>query len=288
MKSRLYAFVLLLPVFLLASCLDIFNLGPTFGEQKQPTEGKGIKSTTVSSVTLDLSVTPGTIYENSSFLIRATVKNPGSEIATNTRIKATKESGDFTLDETEKPLGDLEPPIKERVIPYYQDWDVSAGERSGKISIRLKYDYKTRAGGDIVVYDLDKIKRDEKLMNEAQTSAGILSFEGSKAPIKVSVGDNGAYLYSATHTKDKIMFSIEDSGNGMVTDMQVKVTIKIGDYYCKNNELVDLKFTGSVDIPCDLNLQKPSDYKTTIPFEVEVTYSYETSASKDISITKLS
>jgi hypothetical protein len=84
------------------------------------------------------------------------------------------------------------------------------------------------------------------------------------------------------------MFSIEDSGNGMVTDMQVKVTIKIGDYYCKNNEVVDLKFTGSVDIPCDLNLQKPSDYKTTIPFEVEVTYSYETSASKDISITKLS
>ena len=284
MKNRIYLFAVLLPIFLLGFC-DWLPLPPT---TKQPTEAKGIKSTEVSSVTLDLSITPTTIYENSVFTLTATVKNPGSEVASNAKIKAVRESGELTLDESEKSLGNLEPPVKERIIPYYQNWDVRAGKRSGKITVTLKYDYKTRAGGDIVVYDLDKLKKDEKLMKEAQASAGILSFEGSKSPVKVFLTDSGPYFYSSARTSDRIIFSIQDSGKGIVSDMQVKATIKIGGSYCKNNEVIDLRFAGSTDVICDFNLPRPSDYKTTVPFSIEITYTYETSASRDISIIKLS
>jgi hypothetical protein len=251
------------------------------------TEAKGIKSTQVSSLTLDLSISPTTIYENSDFVLMATVKNSGTEVANNVKIKAERESGELKLDEKEISLGSLDPPIRERILPAYQSWDVHAGQRSGKITVKLKYDYKTRAGGDIVIYDLEKLKKDQKLMTEAQTSAGILSFEGSKAPVKVFLTDNGAYFYSPSRTKDKIIFSIQDSGNGIVTDMQVKATIKIGNEYCKNNEVIDLRFAGSTDIICDLTLPKPTEYKTTIPFNVEISYTYETSASQDILIAKL-
>jgi hypothetical protein len=282
MKNRFYLFAILLPIFLLQLPCTI----PTV--TKPTTQAKGIKSTQVASVTLDLSTSPTTIYENSGFLLIATVKNPGSEVASNVKIKAVRESGDFTLDESEKSLGNLEPPIKERILPSYQNWDVRAGERSGKITVRLKYDYKTRAGGDIVVYDLDKLKKDQKLMNEAQASAGILSFEGSKSPVKVFLTDSGAYFYSQSHTKDKIIISIQDAGDGIVSDMQVRATIKIGTIVCKNNEIINLRFAGSTDVICDFDLPKPSNYKTTIPLSIEMSYTYETSASKDISIIKLS
>ena len=286
MKNRSYLFALLLPIFFLAQCGPLQLIPPTEGNV---TEAKGIKSTQVSSLTLDLSISPTTIYENSDFVLMATVKNPGTEVASNVKIKAERESGEFKLDEKEISLGSLDPPIKERILPTYQSWNVHAGQRSGRITVKLKYDYKTRAGGDIVVYDLEKLKKDQKLMSEAEASPAILSFEGSKAPVKVFVKDEGAYqyFYSPTHTKSKIIFSIQDAGNGIVTDMQVKATIKIGNEYCKNNEVIDLRFAGSTDIICDLTLPKPAEYKTTIPFNVEISYTYETSASQDISIAKL-
>jgi hypothetical protein len=288
MKNRSYLFALLLPVFLTTA--DFCSQLQLPQARGNVTEAKGIKSTQVSSLTLDLSISPTTIYENSDFVLMATVRNPGTEVASNVKIKAERESGEFKLDEKEISLGSLDPPIRERILPAYQSWDVHAGQRSGKITVKLKYDYKTRAGGDIAVYVSERIKKDQKLMTEAQTSAGILSFEGSKAPVKVFLIDNGAYFYSESNKEiypKQIIFSIQDAGNGIVTDMRIKATIKIGDKYCKNNEAIDLRFAGSTDIICDLPLPTPAGYKTTIPFNVEISYTYETSASLDIPVAKL-
>jgi len=273
MKNRFYLFAILLPIFL-------FQLPCTF---LTPSTGaaKGIKSTKVSSLTLDLNTTPTTIYENSAFTLAATIKNPGSEVATNIKIKAVRESGDFTLDESEKSLNDLEPKKTSS-----QSWNVNAGKRSGKLSVTLKYNYLTKASGDILIYDWDKVKLSKKLTDEFKASAGILSFEGSNAPVEVSVEDSGPLNYSSTHTKDKIKFFVKDKGNGLVTDMKVNVMIKIKDNYCKNKEFVTLNPEGSAEIECNIDLQKPSDYKTSIPFQVEVSYTYETSASKEISLVK--
>jgi hypothetical protein len=273
MKNRFYLFAILLPIFL-------FQLPCTF--LTLPTgPAKGIKSTKVSSLTLDLNTTPTTIYENSAFTLAATIKNPGSEVASNIKIKAVRESGEFTLDESEKSLNDLEPQKTSS-----QSWNVNAGKRSGKLSVTLKYNYLTKASGDILIYDWDKVKLSKKLTEEFKASAGILSFEGSNAPVEVSVEDSGPLNYSSTHTKDELKFFVKDKGNGLVTDMKVNVMIKIKDNYCKNKEFVALNPEGSAEIECNIDLQKPSDYKTSIPFQVEVSYTYETSASKEISLVK--
>jgi hypothetical protein len=283
MKNRFYLFAILLPIFLLANCGPQI---PILSGTKQTEESKAVKSTLVSSVTLSLTTEPTTIYKNSVFTLTATVTNPGTEVASNARIKATRESGDFILDESEKLLGNLEPQPKGKTVTYRQSWSVTAGERSGSIAVRVKYDYVTKAGGDIVIYDLEKVNRDEKLRSEAQASPGILAFEGSSSPLKISLTDNGPFYYSPTHTTDRIFFSVENGGNGIVSDMKIRATIKIGNKFCKNNEVINLEAAGTANIECSFDLAKPSDYKTTIPFSIEIGYTYETSASKSISITK--
>ena len=289
MRDFVWITAIIFSLILLAGCTipgtNIELPEPGGGTTTTTIPGGGvIRSTEVSGVELEITTSPSTIYEESSFTLMATVKNLGSETAKDVTIQAAKESGDFTLDESEKSLGDLEPPIKERIIPTYQTWDVTAGKRSGKINVRVKYSYSTKTAADIQIYDLDKLKMNKDLMEEAQSSPGILSFEGSKAPVKVSVQDAGPYYYTSTHTRDKIIFSIENVGNGIVKDNKIKTTIKIGDSYCKNGEDVDLKFVGSTEIICDFDLPKPTDYKTTIPFDVSLEYSYEITGSKSIQI----
>jgi hypothetical protein len=278
--------ILLLSLAGLTGCISLPSGGS--GGEGTPTTTRGVKATQVSEVILVSNVTPSVVYENSVATLTAKIENHGSEVAKNAFIQATRISGDITID-NENPisLGDIEKPIKGKPIPSYQSWSLTAGTRSGDVKITLKYDYLTWAAGDVQIYDLDKLKTDEKLMNEAQSSAGILSFDGSKAPLKISINDNGPFYYTTTHTSDKLILSIENAGSGRVIDNKVKATIKIGDTYCKNGETIDLRFVGSTDVICDFTLPKPSDYKTSVLLDVKLEYTYEVSSTQHIEITKL-
>ena len=289
-KDEFYLLVLILPL-IVAGC-TLPGLHPSKPSQSSSGFQARQLTTPTGGLEMTLSLSNPEPFVNSTFTVMANVKNVGSSDATDIKVKLAKVSGDFDIIPKDwQSLGTLPRPVEDRESSTQYAWTVTAGERSGELEATLKYKYTTEAKGDIIVYNINYVTSSNKILQEAQSSPGIKSFDGTAAPITISVNDNGPIYYRG-ESSNTIVFYLTNSGNGLVYDpdsgeniRHVRVTIKIGDTICKDNEDVQLNFVGSTPIKCEFD--PATDTKKSVTFDVKVTYYYEETSKISVNVKKV-
>jgi len=273
MKKSLWV-VALIPVLLMAGCTESLNEfleGGTGGGGKIVKRGEGV-STEFAKLSVDVEsiepVTPG-----STFTVSVDISNEGDSNAENVKASLKRFTGDFNVLSEDCTSSLLE---KKSESPLTCEWDVEAGERSGDLILTLTYDYQSRAEGDILVYNLE----DASIKEEAESASGVPSdsFKGTAAPIVIVVNETKPVTYKGTPKTASYEFDlVNPNEEGRVSN--VKVTIKIGDEVCVDKELSESEVkklnSGERTWKKDCKFTPPqTDSKTSVPFSVEVKYTY--------------
>jgi len=284
-KDEAYLLAILLPLFL-AGCTM-----PSPGPSSVSTSG--VLSSPISGLEPSFSIVGAEksgntfIVTGDEFSVNASIKNLGGSDAENVQIKLSLLSGDFRIEQMNwQNIGKL---AKKSSTSYL--WKVAvAGDRGGELEALLKYRYKTVARGNILVYNFEYANSSKSILQEAQSSRGILSFKGEAAPVMVSVDDTGPFYYKSGK-ENNITFYVSNGGKGLVYDPEqgsrirhVRVTIKVGDVYCKNNEDIELNFDDKERKPVYCQFNAATETKTSIPFTVEVSYYYVESFKISVSL----
>ncbi len=281
-KEALQLFILLFVVFV-AGCVQT----PTGGETGETGNKSSVISTQFGEVLLSLEDLPSQILINDQNTFTIKVENQGSEDARNVLATVKKKLGDFTfegdLNQLQLTFVDLEKKLPGKIYYDQKPILISTGSVTGNavLEVTVDYDYSTELTGSVDVYNYDYLKAKIDLLKEILETPSISYSYVSKAPLVVQVIDHGPYFYRSLNGQDTgyLEFVIINSGDGIVKYggkiRNVKVTIRIGDTVCKNDELVELSFVDNTKkIMCSFNI--PSiDTSDSLPIYVSAEYTYE-------------